>query len=92
MENYSKPKFQLGKIKSKYLIVEILGFCSESSDCVLLILYKSCKLLRILLIENFRWIERNITNLFFSFLIKESKCCFDIEGVSFLKKSFPNIK
>jgi hypothetical protein len=48
----SKAKFTLGKIVSKYLIVDVLSHTSENTLEICTYLYNSCRKLRQLLIEN----------------------------------------
>ena len=46
------PKFQIGKIRNKYLIIEIFAFALDSFDTIIDNLHSSSKQLRLLLKEN----------------------------------------
>ncbi len=48
-----KPKFKVGKIVSKYLIINILSFCYNQEE-ILEIMYAISQSLRLMLIENFK--------------------------------------
>ncbi len=53
-----KPKYHLGKIVNKYLIVEILAFAyNERADVIFALQFLS-KQMRVLLKENYRFIRK----------------------------------
>ena len=72
-------KYRLGKIKSKYLILEVLSF-AEFSDQAALFLHKSCKTLRLLIKENYRVFIRILINLI------PSKCLHNAREKEYLKE------
>jgi hypothetical protein len=45
-------KYRLGKIKNKYLILEVLSFAEHTGQAAHL-LFSSCKILRLLIKENY---------------------------------------
>ena len=53
-----KSKFELGKIRSKNLIVQILAFACNNTSEVCELLYLTSKQMRTLCIENYQWIIR----------------------------------
>ena len=57
----TSPIFSLGKIHSKYLIIEILGY-SDTIKNATNMLFRSSRSLKKLLIQNYRYIEDTITS------------------------------
>ena len=49
----SKPKFKMGKIVNKYLIIEISGYAFDEHLKICINLYSTSKQLRLLLVENY---------------------------------------
>ena len=47
------PKFQIGKIRNKYLIIEIFAFALDSFDKIIENLHTLSKQMRLLLKQNF---------------------------------------
>ena len=62
-----RPKFQLGKITNKYLIIEIFAFALDSSDKIIDNFHSSSKQLRLLVKENLSTILFMLENSHFSF-------------------------
>ena len=56
---FSKAKYQLGKIVSKYLIIDILAFTCDSPSEVFLLLHSSSKSLRHLCSANYNTIKNS---------------------------------
>ena len=61
------PKFQIGKIRNKYLIIEIFAFALDSSDKIIDNFHSSSKQLRLLVKENLSTILFMLENSHFSF-------------------------
>jgi hypothetical protein len=60
------PKFKLGKINNKYLIIEIIAFARDRFDKIIDNLHSSSKQMRLLLKENFLTIQNMLEESHFS--------------------------
>lgn len=85
-QNSLVAKFNMGKIKSKYLIVEILAYGINSKTNIYLFLYFSSKQLRLLLNQNYLWLRKITDRLTIQDLIGASKCRINRNETQFLRK------
>ena len=60
------PKFKLGKITNKYLIIEIIAFARDKFDKIIDTFHSSSKKMRLLLKENFLTIQNMLEDSHFS--------------------------
>ena len=72
--NFYKPVFLFGKIKNKYIIVDILGFAFENSSEVCLALNRTSKSMRRLCKETYSYIKSSLLPPTLKSLVMISKC------------------
>ena len=69
-----RPRFHLGKINNKYLIVDIFSYAYISNFEMHAHLFTTSREMRCLLKEGFRWIKQNYYISPFNTLIRNSNC------------------
>ena len=86
-----KPRFELGKIKSKYIIADILAYACENKVQLCILLHSTSKQMRCLLIEGYNWIKKFFFISPFIVLLQQSSCEIYKEDVSFFDEIIQNV-